>query len=97
MLSVLQDYIPFLVYNMIIAAASVALTVYDKSAAKKGAWRIPEKMLIGFAVSGGALPMLITMKKIRHKTKHMLFMVGLPAIIFVHVALVIAAVYFFNS
>lgn len=84
------------VYLAAVAAAAVVLTVYDKAAAKKGAWRIPEATLMGVGLFGGALPMLITMKLIRHKTKHMKFMIGLPAEIALHAALVFAAIYYLN-
>lgn len=85
------------VYAAVVAVAAVVLTVYDKSAAKKGAWRIPEATLMGVGLMGGALPMLVTMKLIRHKTKHMKFMLGLPAEIILHAAIVFAAIYFFNK
>lgn len=90
-----QELMLFLVYYAAVAAASVALTVYDKSAAQKGAWRISEAMLMGIGLIGGALPMFVTMKKIRHKTKHKKFMIGLPAEMVLHVALIIAAIYYF--
>ena len=85
----------FLVYYAVIAAISVAITVCDKSAAKKGAWRISEFTLMMFGFAGGALPMFITMKKIRHKTKHMKFMIGLPAEMLLHV-LIIAGIAYMN-
>lgn len=84
------------VYAAAVAVAAVLLTVYDKSAAKKGAWRIPEATLMGVGLIGGALLMFITMKLIRHKTKHMKFMLGLPAEIILHAALACAAIYFLN-
>ena len=42
---------------------------YDKKAARKGAWRIPEKTLQGFAFVGGTLGAIIGQKFFRHKTK----------------------------
>lgn len=58
----------------------VILTVYDKYAAKHKKWRVPEKLLFVFAILGGSAPMYITMLIIRHKTKHLSFMLGLPII-----------------
>lgn len=84
----------FLICFAAVAAVSVFITIYDKAAAKSGAWRIPEATLMGIGLIGGALPMYITMKLIRHKTKHKKFMVGLPAEIMLHVALCVAAIYF---
>lgn len=87
----------FLIYYAVVAVIAVAITVHDKNAAKKDAWRVSEAMLMGIGLIGGALPMLVTMKLIRHKTKHMKFMLGLPAEIILHIAVLIAAIYFFNK
>lgn len=72
-----------------IGIASVFVTVYDKAAAKKRKRRIPEQVLFFWAGIGGALPMLLTMKLINHKTRHKRFMLGLPAIIIAHTILAI--------
>lgn len=68
---------------------SVIVTVYDKKAAKKRKRRIPEQVLFFWAGIGGALPMLLTMKSINHKTRHKRFMLGLPGIIIAHTVLLI--------
>lgn len=69
------------VYIFIISVVTVILTVYDKRAAKKGRFRISEATLILCGVFGGALAELVTMLIIRHKTRHIKFMLGLPSII----------------
>ena len=76
-----------------IAALSVFLTVADKMKAKKGAWRISEKILFLVALLGGAFPMWITMLLIRHKTKHKRFMVGLPLITLLQLLLLLVLFY----
>lgn len=76
-----------IIYFVILAVISVCITVYDKTAAKLQKRRISEKALFTVAAAGGALPMFITMKTIRHKTGHKRFMLGLPAIILVHAVL----------
>lgn len=68
---------------------SIIVTVYDKKAAKKRKRRIPEQVLFFWAGIGGALPMLLTMKLINHKTRHKRFMLGLPGIIIAHTVLLI--------
>lgn len=78
----------FLIFYAILAAVSVSLTVLDKRAAVKGKWRVPEATLMLLGLFGGALPMFVTMRTIRHKTKHMKFMVGLPLEMALHVALI---------
>lgn len=82
-----------LVYYIFISAVSLFITVYDKNAAKKHKWRIPEKTLMLFGLFGGAEIMFITMKIIRHKTKHKKFMLGLPAEIILHIVIVISAIF----
>lgn len=77
-----------LIYFLIISAVSITITVYDKSAAKLRKRRIPEKLLLLCGFSGGALPMFITMKTIRHKTRHKKFMLGLPVIILIHAVII---------
>lgn len=84
-------------YFAAVTVVAVALTVYDKAAAKRRAWRIPEATLMALGFVGGALPMLITMKLIRHKTKHKKFMIGLPAEIVLHAVLIVAAIFYLNK
>lgn len=79
-----------LIYVLVISVVAIVITVADKKASKRRKKkRIPETnlMLVGFF--GGALPMYITMKVIRHKTKHKKFMIGLPVIIFLHAIIVL--------
>lgn len=80
------------IYLLIIAVTSVIsviLTVYDKLAAKNRKRRIPEKTLLLTAFSGGATAMFITMCIIRHKTKHMKFMISLPVMSLIHIILAV--------
>lgn len=74
----------------------MAVTAYDKKAAKKFPKnRIPEKVLFLLALAGGAAAEFITMLKIRHKTKHLKFMAGLPIITGLQIAAIILIVKFF--
>lgn len=83
----------FLIYYVLLAVASAYLTVKDKSAAMNNKWRISEKTLMLLGLFGAALPIYITMKVIRHKTKHIKFMFGLPAEMFLHILIVGVAIY----
>lgn len=82
----------FAIYFLLISAISSAVTVIDKHRAKNNGWRTPEKTLLLLGFFGGALSEYITMKKIHHKTLHKKFMIGLPAMIVFHTALIVAAV-----
>lgn len=78
-----------LLYFVAISVISMAVTIYDKIAAKYiSRHRISEKALLILAISGGALTMYITMIFIRHKTLHKRFMIGLPCIIILQLILV---------
>ena len=70
----------------LISLVAVIATVADKIKAKRGKWRVPEATLMGISVLGGSVAMLVTMIMIRHKTKHMKFMVGIPIVIALQIA-----------
>ncbi len=76
-----------------ISLVGVVLTVYDKRVAGTGRHRVPETTLMTVGLLGAAGAMYLTMKKIRHKTKHKKFMIGLPAEILLHILIIAAAVY----
>lgn len=79
-------------YALLINFIAVVITISDKIKAKNNSWRIPERILFTVAIIGGALGEFITMKLIRHKTKHIKFMVGLPAIILLHIILIVVII-----
>ena len=76
-----------IIYFVVISLVAAIMTVADKIFAKKGMWRIPEATLMLVGLLGGALAMFITMRTVRHKTKHKKFMIGLPLMIALHAAL----------
>ena len=67
--------------------AAAGLTAYDKHRARKGVWRVPERTLFLVALLGGSAAMYLTMRLIRHKTKHRRFMWGLPLLMLAQGAL----------
>ena len=80
-----------LVYLAIISIVAICVTVYDKWAAKKRPQeRTRESTLLLLSALGGSAAMLLTMLTVRHKTKHVKFMVGIPLIIALQVAAVVA-------
>ena len=78
-----MDFILYflLFYLEVINLISIIVTISDKSRSKKNKWRVKEKTLFTLAILGGSVSMYITMRIIRHKTKHLSFMLGIPAII----------------
>ncbi len=76
-----------IIYLVAVNIIAAIVCIYDKHQAKRGGWRISEKALFAISVLGGAVGMYLTMIKIRHKTKHLRFMVGLPLIILLQAAI----------
>ena len=82
----------FLIYILCISIVTAIVTAFDKKAAKKyPKHRVPEKILLLLAVAGGSVAELLIMLKIRHKTQHKKFMIGLPVIIVLQIAVIIIA------
>ena len=83
-------------YIAVISLISIIVCIYDKKISKRNnvKLRIPEKTLFIWSALGGSLAMFITMKLIRHKTKHLSFMIGIPVIFILQVALIVALAYF---
>lgn len=69
----------------------VVLVVYggDKLLAKLGSWRVPEKVLLLFAVLGGSIGALLAMQIFRHKTQHLKFRYGVPLILLLQIAVIV--------
>ncbi len=78
-----------LLYLLIINAAAFLLMLIDKRRAQKNKWRIPEKTLFTTAILGGSIGALAGMYTFRHKTKHLSFVIGMPAILAAQILLII--------
>ena len=85
-------------YIAVISVISVVVCIYDKFAAKHMTkHRTREATLLGLSALGGSVAMFITMQIIRHKTKHVKFMLGIPVIMLVQAAIAIAAYLAFGA
>ena len=76
-------------YLMVINLVTFIVYGIDKSKAKKHLWRIPEATLIGLALMGGSVGAFLGMKFFHHKTKHIKFYVGVPAIFITEIVIAI--------
>ncbi|CAM4044427.1 DUF1294 domain-containing protein [Paenibacillus alkaliterrae] len=76
-----------IIYLLIINLVSFVLMGSDKSQARNGGRRIPEKRLFTMAAVGGALGTLVGMRVYRHKTKHMSFVIGIPLLLILNVVM----------
>lgn len=76
----------FILWGLILINA-ITFVVYgiDKAKAVKGAWRIPERVLIGLAACGGGVGALLGMIIWHHKVRKPLFYIGVPAILIAEV------------
>ena len=62
-------------YAYLAAANVITALLYgaDKAKARRGAWRIPERVLLGCGICGGARGALLGMRLFHHKTPHWYF------------------------
>ncbi|MBO5209904.1 MAG: DUF1294 domain-containing protein [Lachnospiraceae bacterium] len=81
------------IYLVIINLIGFAIMGIDKLKARKRAWRIPESTLFVIAIIGGSLGTTIGMHLFHHKTRHWYFLYGMPAILFIQIALVVLLMY----
>ena len=70
-----------LLYLLIVNAVAFLLMLVDKRKAQKKLWRIPESTLLLSSAIGGSIGSLAGMYTFRHKTKHLKFTMGVPAIL----------------
>ncbi len=78
-------WIVIAVYLIIINLTAFIMYGLDKQKAVRHKWRISERVLIGVAAFGGSVGALLGMRVFHHKTKHMKFVIGVPAIIVIQV------------
>jgi len=77
------------IYLLIINIIGFALMGIDKYKASHDKWRIPERILFLFAVIGGSIGSIAGMYVFRHKTKHLLFVIGMPVILALQIAVAV--------
>ena len=93
MLKLLQENLTLIVILWVgaLSLISFLVTVYDKWAAKHNPrHRTRENTLLFLSLIGGSVAMFATMLMIRHKTKHLKFMLGIPAIMILQAAAILA-------
>ncbi len=86
-----MDFINYILvfYLVIINLFAVFVTIFDKHRAFRHKHRVKESTLLTLSLLGGSVSMYITMQLIRHKTKHLKFMLGIPLIIILQIFLII--------
>ena len=71
-------------------------TFCDKRKAIKNSWRISEKTLFIMAAIGGSIGLYIGMHTFRHKTKKLIFSMGIPFIIILQLIAIVYILQYFN-
>jgi uncharacterized membrane protein YsdA (DUF1294 family) len=84
-----------LIYLVAINIVAFFLYGIDKWKAQRNKWRVTEARLLWIAVAGGSIGALLGMKIWHHKTQHAKFRFGLPAILILQIAAVLAALYYY--
>lgn len=75
------------IYLILINAAACLLMLVDKRKAQKHRFRVPEAVLLSLALFGGSLGAVCGMVLFRHKTRKLLFSIGLPVIFLLQLGL----------
>lgn len=78
-------------YFAVVSLISILVTVIDKYKAIHHKWRIKESTLLVLSALGGSAAMYVTMLTIRHKTKKLKFMLGIPLIMLAQALVIFAA------
>lgn len=76
-----------LCWVLVLSLTAFALFGLDKRKARRGQYRVPEKILFLSAILGGSPGAILGMRFFHHKTLHKRFRYGLPAILALQVLL----------
>lgn len=80
-------------YLVGVNVVTFALFAYDKYCAQHDKWRVRESTLLFWAAIGGTFGAVAAMEICHHKTLHLKFKFGIPALFFLQIILV-GLVYF---
>ena len=72
-------------YVTFVNLAGLYLMYSDKLRARKRAYRIPEATFFTLAIIGGSIGCILGMYSFRHKTKHPVFVIGMPLILIIQI------------
>ena len=79
----------YVLYLLIMNVLDFVLMWRDKRRAQQRRWRIPEAVLLGVGALGGCFGGFVAMHLFRHKTLHLLFKMGFPVMMLIHVVMFI--------
>ena len=76
-------------YLVVLNLVSFAIMAADKGKAKRGTWRVPERILLGLAAVGGSPGVWLGMYVFRHKTRKRKFSLGVPVLLCLQVSVLV--------
>ena len=79
----------FWIYILVINVVTFFVYGLDKLKAKKSLWRVRESSLLLLAALGGSVGAYLGMKTWHHKTLHKKFKYGVPALLLLHLVLLL--------
>ena len=87
-------FLPIGIYLAVVNLWGFIQMFIDKKKAERNHWRMSEFSLFIPALLGGAFGCLLGMRLFHHKTRKLVFMIGMPLILLIHVAAVLALLFF---
>ena len=84
-----------IIYVAVMTLVAFLAMGWDKLCAKRDARRVPEKTLFLLAIIGGSIGSIAGMYAFRHKTRHWYFKIGLPLVLILQIAAIIAVKVYF--
>ncbi|MBR2186058.1 MAG: DUF1294 domain-containing protein [Lachnospiraceae bacterium] len=87
-------FLPIGIYLLVVNLWGFIQMLIDKKKAERNYWRMSEFSLFIPALLGGALGCLLGMRLFHHKTHKLKFVIGMPLILVIHVAAVLALLFF---
>lgn len=76
------------IYLLLINSINFFLFQIDKKRARNRKWRIPESTLLFISILGGSIGGLLAMNLFKHKTKKLLFILGMPTILILNIVII---------
>lgn len=76
-------------YLIIVTIIGAAVCLYDKIASVNGWRRVPERTLFFWVLVGGGPGVYLSMLCVRHKTLHLYFLLGIPAIMLLQLSIML--------
>lgn len=82
-----------LLHMVMVNITTLCVYIYDKKAARKQAWRVPEKTLHAYALIGGTPAAMLARKFLRHKSAKRSFLIKSWIILVVQITVIFVLIW----